>query len=167
MRRMADKQTLLRQLPSVDKLLRLDAAAPLITAYTHPLVTEALRAVLAETRARLNNGLTAIPTDEFFLQQADNWLELLARPTLRPVINATGVIIHTNLGRAPLSAAAIQAIRAVAPGYSTLEYDLDAGQRGSRTVHAEKLLIRLTEAEAALVVNNNAAALLLLSLIHI
>lgn len=159
---MADKQTLLRQLPSVDKLLRLDAAAPLITAYTHPLVTEALRAVLAETRARLNNGLTAIPTDEFFLQQADNWLELLARPTLRPVINATGVIIHTNLGRAPLSAAAIQAIRAVAPGYSTLEYDLDAGQRGSRTVHAEKLLIRLTEAEAALVVNNNAAALLLM-----
>ncbi len=159
---MAEKQGLLRQLPSVDKLLRLDAAAPLITLYTHPLVTEALRVVLAETRAGLNNGLTAIPADEFLLQQAHNWLELLTRPTLRPVINATGVIVHTNLGRAPLSAAAIAAIQAVAQGYSTLEYDLDAGQRGSRTVHAEKLLTRLTEAEAALVVNNNAAALLLM-----
>jgi L-seryl-tRNA(Ser) seleniumtransferase len=162
MKRMAEKQGLLRQLPSVDKLLRLEAAAPLITTYTHPLVTEALRAVLAETRAGLNNGLIAIPADEFLLQQAHNWLELLARPTLRPVINATGVIVHTNLGRAPLSAAAIAAIQAVAQGYSTLEYDLDAGQRGSRTVHAEKLLTRLTEAEAALVVNNNAAALLLM-----
>lgn len=159
---MTDKQELLRQLPSVDKLLRLAAAASLITTYTRPLVTEAIRTVLDETRARLNNGHTSLPSAETVLHESELWLELLARPTLRPVINATGVIVHTNLGRAPLSAEAIQAIRNVAEGYSTLEYDLDAGQRGSRTVHAEKLLTRLTGAEAALVVNNNAAAVLLM-----
>jgi L-seryl-tRNA(Ser) seleniumtransferase len=84
------------------------------------------------------------------------------RPTLRPAINATGVIVHTNLGRAPLSAEARAAMDAVSLGYSNLEYDLEAGQRGSRYVHAEELLCRLTGAEAALVVNNNAAALLLI-----
>ncbi len=159
---MTDKQDLLRQLPSVDKLLRLDAAATLITTYTRPLVTEAIRTILDETRARLHNGHTTLPTADTLLQESASWLELLAQPTLRPVINATGVIVHTNLGRAPLSAAAIQAIQEVAQGYSTLEYDLDAGQRGSRSVHAEKLLTRLTGAEAALVVNNNAAAVLLM-----
>ncbi len=84
-----------------------------------------------------------------------------ARGTLLPVINATGVIIHTNLGRAPLSYAARQAMEAVAAGYSNLEYDLDAGERGSRYIHAEQLLCRLTGAEAALVVNNNAGAVFL------
>ncbi|MCL4871356.1 MAG: L-seryl-tRNA(Sec) selenium transferase [Anaerolineae bacterium] len=159
---MSDPQTLLRQLPSVDKLLHLDAAAPLISQYSRPLVTKAVRHTLAETRARLQNGAAAFPGSEQLLQDAAAWLALLIRPTLRPVINATGVIIHTNLGRAPLSAAALQAIQEIAQGYSTLEYDLDTGQRGSRAVHAEKLLTRLTGAEAALVVNNNAAALLLL-----
>lgn len=159
---MSDPQTLLRQLPSVDKLLHLAAAASLIATYNRPLVTEAVRHILAETRARLQNGSTAPPSEETLLRDAAAWLTLLARPTLRPVINATGVIIHTNLGRAPLSAAALQAIQEVAQGYSTLEYDLNEGQRGSRAIHAENLLTRLTGAEAALVVNNNAAALLLL-----
>lgn len=159
---MADTQILLRQLPSVDKLLRLAAAAPLVATYTRPLVTEAIRAVLAETRLRLSQGHPTLPADETILDESATWLDLLTRPTLRPVINATGVIVHTNLGRAPLSAAAIQAMQSVAEGYSTLEYDLDAGQRGSRTVHAEKLLTRLTGAEAAFVVNNNAAAVLLM-----
>jgi L-seryl-tRNA(Ser) seleniumtransferase len=90
------------------------------------------------------------------------WLENYLAPTLQPVINGTGVIVHTNLGRAPLSQAARQAIDAAARGYSTLEYDLASGERGSRTVHAEQLLTRLTHAEAALVVNNNAAAVLLM-----
>ena len=85
-----------------------------------------------------------------------------ARGSLRPVINATGVVIHTNLGRAPLAAAAIARIDAIARGYSNLEYDLDKGERGSRTVHAESLLIQLTGAEAAIVVNNNAAATMLI-----
>jgi L-seryl-tRNA(Ser) seleniumtransferase len=84
------------------------------------------------------------------------------RPTLQPVINATGVIVHTNLGRAPLSDEARTAMDAVAAGYSNLEYDLEAGRRGSRYVHAEEILCQLTGAEAALVVNNNAAAVLLI-----
>ena len=88
-------------------------------------------------------------------------LQAWATPSLHPVINATGVILHTNLGRAPLSKAALQAIQDVSQGYSNLEFDLIRGQRGSRLVHAEELLKRLTHAEAALVVNNNAAAVLL------
>src|SRR5205823_1836996 len=85
-----------------------------------------------------------------------------SRPTLVRVINATGVILHTNLGRAPLSDEALHALREAAVGYSNLEYDLDAGERGSRYTHAEELLTRLTGAEAALVVNNNAAAVMFL-----
>jgi L-seryl-tRNA(Ser) seleniumtransferase len=96
------------------------------------------------------------------LQNAGHWLELLVAPTIRPVINATGVIIHTNLGRAPLSQATIEAMQAAAASYTTLEYDLSTGERGSRAVHAEELLTRLVAAEAALVVNNNAAAILLM-----
>ena len=98
---------------------------------------------------------------EALARQVGEWLAAKLRPTLRPAINATGVIVHTNLGRAPLSAEARAAMDAVALGYSNLEYDLQAGRRGSRYVHAEELLCRLTGAEAALVVNNNAAALLL------
>jgi L-seryl-tRNA(Ser) seleniumtransferase len=90
------------------------------------------------------------------------WLADRLRPTLRPAINATGVIVHTNLGRAPLSTEARAAMDAIALGYSNLEYDLEAGRRGSRYVHAEEILCRLTGAEAALVVNNNAAAVLLI-----
>ncbi len=85
-----------------------------------------------------------------------------ARGSLRPVINATGVVIHTNLGRAPLADAAIERIASIARGYSNLEYDLDTGGRGSRTVHAESLITSITGAEAAIVVNNNAAAILLI-----
>ncbi|MEZ5317317.1 MAG: L-seryl-tRNA(Sec) selenium transferase [Vicinamibacterales bacterium] len=88
-------------------------------------------------------------------------LDAMTAPSLRPVVNATGVILHTNLGRAPLADAALARIREVAAGYSTLEYDLDAGGRGHRRVHAERLLRRLTGAEAALVANNNAAATML------
>ena len=95
------------------------------------------------------------------LHRAALLLQEWTAPSLVPVINASGVVLHTNLGRAPLSAAAMQAVQAVSLGYSNLEYDLARGQRGSRLLHAESLLQRLTGAEAALVVNNNAAALLL------
>ncbi len=96
------------------------------------------------------------------VQTAREWIEDLLVPSLKQVINATGIIVHTNLGRAPLSKSAQEAVRVVSSQYSTLEYDLTSGTRGSRTVHAEHLLTRLTESEAALVVNNNAAAVLLM-----
>src|SRR5947199_6876759 len=91
----------------------------------------------------------------------DRELTRIVRPSLRPVINATGVVLHTNLGRAPLADAAISAMATVARGYSNLEYDLEAGARGSRYVHCAALLRELTGAEDALVVNNCAAALVL------
>ncbi len=101
------------------------------------------------------------PAPEVLLNQTRATLEDWLAPTLRPVINATGVIIHTNLGRAPLSRAAQDAIRSVASGYVSLEYDLAHGSRGKREAHAQDLLVRLTGAEAALAVNNNASAVML------
>ncbi|MCI0398344.1 MAG: L-seryl-tRNA(Sec) selenium transferase [Chloroflexi bacterium] len=152
----------LRQLPSVDRLLGLAAAGELVAGYGRPLALEGLRAALDRRRAAIRAGQTGAPPDEALLDDARRWLEETVAPTLRPVINATGVIVHTNLGRAPLSRAALAAIQVAAAGYANLEYDLAAGERGSRTVHAEALLTRLTGAEAALAVNNNAAAVLLM-----
>ena len=150
----------LRQIPSVDRLLGHPYAEELIVTYGRQWVTEAIREVLAELRESLQEG-HALPTETELLEQVFTKLQTQAQPTLRPVINATGVLIHTNLGRAPLSQAAIEAMEAVAAGYSNLEYDLTAGKRGKRDLHAESYLTRLTGAEAALVVNNNAAGLLL------
>lgn len=124
------------------------------------MAVDAIRAVLDETRESILAGGTC-PPEHLLAQQAVRRLRTLVRPTLWPVINATGVVIHTNLGRAPLSEAALEAMVAVGRAYSNLEYDLDAGQRGSRYAHASDLLCRLTGAEAALVVNNNAGAVLL------
>lgn len=148
----------LRQLPSVDELLRSPQGLALQASYGRPLTLEALRNTLTEAR----NAGQPIPTFENILNQAGSLAAKWSTPTLIGLINATGVIVHTNLGRAPLSAAAIQAMQAVAQGYSNLEYDVERGKRGSRTLHAEELLRRLTGAEAALVVNNNAAAVLLI-----
>ncbi len=150
----------LRALPSVDKLL--SAAGPLIIRYGRETVTEVLRQTLTEARVRLLDGHDADITPDALLTRAGESLDAQHTPTLRPVINATGVIIHTNLGRAPLSDAAIRAMTEVSVGYSTLEFDLENGKRGSRSVHAEQILRQVTGAEAALVVNNNAAATVLL-----
>jgi L-seryl-tRNA(Ser) seleniumtransferase len=152
----------LRELPSVEKLLT--QADDLVAAYGRPLTLEALRAALDRARAQLRaaNGAPAAPSSAALLDEARARLLILTTPTLRPVINASGVILHTNLGRAPLSKAALAAMEAAARGYATLEYDLAKGERGSRAVHAEALLTRLTGAEAALVVNNCAFALLLI-----
>ena len=155
----------LRGLPSVDRLLRAPGADELATAFGRPLATDALRAVLDEARAGLlaaANGDGDIPPDYELVTAARERLAAMLAPTLRPAINATGIIIHTNLGRAPLSAEALAAAVDAAGGYATLEYDLAEGRRGSRAVHAERLLAQLTGAEAALVVNNNAAAVLLM-----
>jgi L-seryl-tRNA(Ser) seleniumtransferase len=102
-----------------------------------------------------------LPGEAEILERTRETLEAWTRPTLYPVINATGVILHTNLGRAPLSRAAIQAVREAAESYTNLEYDVQKGQRGSRLVHAEAILQRLLGVEAAMVVNNNASAVLL------
>ena len=150
----------LRDLPSVDKLLKQPRAASLTAEFGRPLTLEALRATLAAIRAAYAEG-QPLPDADAILERAARTLEGWTAPTLLPVINASGVIVHTNLGRAPLSAAAMRAADAVARGYSNLEYDLDKGRRGSRLLHAEQLLTRLTGAEAALVVNNNASAVLL------
>lgn len=150
----------LRALPSVDRLLA--GADSLMTSYGRSAVLETLRAVLDSVRARLLAGEDVPLDDAALLALAADQLATRFQPTLRPVINATGVIIHTNLGRAPLSTAAQQAMIDAAAGYSTLEYDLDSGQRGSRLLHAEALLCEVTGAEAALVVNNNAAATVLM-----
>jgi L-seryl-tRNA(Ser) seleniumtransferase len=157
-----DDRNLLRDLPSVDRLLRLPVTLNLLPQYGRALTTEALRGVLAEQRTAIRAGQKFVSMPAMLVQLACEQLEGLLTPSLRPVINGTGIIIHTNLGRAPLSAAAQEAIRAVGSSYSTLEYDLASGRRGSRTVHAEALLTRLTGADAALTVNNNAAAVLLM-----
>jgi L-seryl-tRNA(Ser) seleniumtransferase len=150
----------LRNLPSIDKLLKTEAANTLIAQFGRPLVLDAFRSILDAARTAFRQT-QQIPSEQDIFKQAETLLQAWTAPTLRPVINASGVIVHTNLGRAPLSKTAIQAATDVALGYSNLEYDLDKGRRGSRLLHAEELLVRLTGAEAALVVNNNASAVLL------
>jgi len=150
----------LRNLPSVDKLLQTEVANALIGEYGRPLTIDAFRLTLDTARSNFRKT-EQIPLEPEILEQAETLLKTWAAPTLRPVINASGVIVHTNLGRAPLSKAAVQAASEVALGYSNLEYDLEQGRRGSRLLHAEELLVRLTGAEAVLVVNNNASAVLL------
>jgi len=159
---MADEMTVaegLRRLPSVDRLLHaLDVG--LTTQAGHALALAATRQSLEQARAAIQQG-AACPTLTELADQAQQQLQAALRPSLQTVINATGVIIHTNLGRAPLCLAARQAVTALTTGYTNLEYDLTAGARGSRYDHATQLLVRLTGAEAALVVNNNAAAVFL------
>ena len=157
-----DVQQILRELPSVDHLLQTPVAVDLIAEFGRALTVEALRHTLDEQRSAILSGAGDVPRHPMLVQAARERLEALLTPTLQPVINATGIIVHTNLGRAPLSAAALAATQTVGGNYSTLEYDLAAGQRGSRAVHAEELVTRLTGAEAALVVNNNAAGVLLM-----
>lgn len=150
----------LRRLPGVDALLQRPVVAAWQAAYGREPVLAALRLSLDEARTAVLNGQD-YAGEEVLLASAGAHLVAEVTPTLRPVINATGVVLHTNLGRAPLSDAALLAMRRAGEGYSNLEYDLQAGERGSRYAHAERLLCRLTGAEAALLVNNNAAAVLL------
>ena len=150
----------LRSLPSVDQLLISSQGVEWVARYGRPLALDAIRRTLDQAREQYRQeGI--IPDTDVLLAQIQASLEIWVAPTLGPVINATGVILHTNLGRAPLSKTALQAAQSVALGYSTLEYDLSKGKRGSRLIHAEVLLQRLTGAEGALVVNNNAAAVML------
>lgn len=153
---------LLRQLPAVNTLLEHPIATALEAQYGREALVDALRVTLDDARQRLLAGEHVAIANEALLAATAQSLEVHFAPTLRPVINATGVIIHTNLGRALLSKAAQTALQAVAANYNNLEFNLGTGKRGSRYTHAEQLLCELTGAEAALVVNNNAAALVLL-----
>ncbi len=152
----------LRSLPSVEQLFQTKLAAELVAAFGRPLTLQAIRATLDDLRKQASAGRAeTLPDRVGILERAQARLRSWTMPTLIPVINASGVILHTNLGRAPLSTATLQYMDAIGRGYSNLELDLGTGKRGSRLVHAETLLKRLTGAEAALVVNNNAAAVLL------
>jgi len=155
----ADK---MRRLPQVQRLLELPQAQPLREAFPHGAVVAAIRTALEEARAGLRQpDGPAAPDAAALLARAKTVLDAQEAPVVGRVINATGIILHTNLGRAPLPEAAIAAIAAAAGGYCNLEYDLASGARGSRTQGIEPLLQELTGAEASLAVNNNAAAVLL------
>ncbi|HEX9895679.1 MAG TPA: L-seryl-tRNA(Sec) selenium transferase, partial [Gemmatimonadales bacterium] len=144
-----------RSIPSVDRLLREPGITALLETAPRNVVVAAVRDAVNAARAR-----TEGPPADWIAEVRDR-VARRSTPSLQPVINATGVVLHTNLGRAPLAPAALAAVQAVARGYSTLEYDLPSGQRGSRTDHCNRLLAELTGAEEALVVNNAAAALVL------
>ncbi len=149
-----------RKLPAVDKLLQRPEIAALAEKYGSGPVTAETRAELDCARVAIHNGQTAPNEQQLTDRITENVLAADA-PSLRPVTNATGVLIHTNLGRTPLSQEAQDAVTHLSQGYSTLEYDLETGQRGSRHAHPARLLCELTGAEDALVVNNNAAAVFL------
>jgi L-seryl-tRNA(Ser) seleniumtransferase len=156
-----DTQELLRTLPKVDRLLEREDIAALATVHPRPLLMDALRDAIEETRDGIRHGYVDSVSEDDVVMRATALLARSSKRSLHRVINATGIVVHTNLGRSPLAESAVEAVAEVARGYSTLEYDVDSGERGSRHVHVEELLKRLTGAEAAMAVNNNAAAVLL------
>ncbi len=157
-----DKPASLRSLPQVQRLLEAPEAGALAARHGRAAVTAALRDVLDTVRQRIGRGeLAAAPDIGAILAAAEAHLAQRARPALLRMINATGIVIHTNLGRAPLAREAIAAASEIAAGYSNVEFDLAEGKRGSRTAGIEPLLRELTGAEGALAVNNGAAAILL------
>ncbi|MDF2501470.1 MAG: selA [Anaerosporomusa subterranea] len=151
----------LRNIPSVDKLLNMPSLASAVLGLPRTVVLQAVRETLAKARQTLLAGGQVDISTEALLAAARRQAMQLAMPSLKRVINATGLVLHTNLGRAPLSRRAAERTQAILEGYSTLEYDVESGGRGSRYDHVADRLSRLTGAEAALVVNNNAAAVLL------
>jgi L-seryl-tRNA(Ser) seleniumtransferase len=157
---------LLRMLPSVDEMLREGRIAAMAERDSRTVVTEAVRAALQNLRDSILEGHLKASQVELAVsalpEAVERFVRRAMRVSLRPVINATGVILHTNLGRAPIANAAIEHIREVAPGYSNLEFDLESGERGKRDVHVQRLFAHLLGAEVSTnVVNNNAAAVLL------
>ena len=155
-----------RLIPSIDHLRSKDEIRALERQYGAEATVDSLRTAATSVREALRHGELSLPTaaavERQIVTMATDRLKEHFSSSLRPVINATGVIVHTNLGRAPLSARALERVVEIGAGYSTLEFDLAHGARGRRDVHAEKLLCSLTGAEAAVVVNNNAAATMLL-----
>jgi L-seryl-tRNA(Ser) seleniumtransferase len=156
-----DTQERLRRLPQVDEVLTRDEVAGLLAAHPRSLVVGAVRDAIEEARSALLADPASEFTSDLLLASVSQRLVARASRSPRSVVNATGIIVHTNLGRSILAEEAVEAVRDVARGYSTLEYDAERGERGSRHDHVEWLLTELTGAEAAMAVNNNAAAVLL------
>ncbi|SMC91671.1 L-seryl-tRNA(Sec) selenium transferase [Sporomusa malonica] len=151
----------LRLIPAIDRLLTVVAAEPELNSYPRDLVIACLRKVTDNARAVLMQGDDAEVSPEALVASAKYLLDKQTRLSLRRLINATGVVLHTNLGRAPLGSRARASVADIMEGYSTLEYNVDLGARGSRYAHVSESLRQLTGAEDVLVVNNNAAAVLL------
>ena len=160
---MIDRRALLRQLPAVDRLLNCGPLRKLAASHPHAQLREAAQRAVAELRCQLLDETAPLPDLSVTAAAAlaAGHLHVLETPSLRRVLNLTGTLLHTNLGRAPLAESALAAVAEAGRGYSTLEYDLASGKRGERHGHVEELLCRLTGAEAALAVNNNAGAVLL------
>lgn len=153
---------MLKRIPKVDRVLKWPEITALLKTNSRPEVLAAVRCTLDDIRERVRTGQIALlPGLDEIASLIGAELSRRSSSSLRPVINGSGVVIHTNLGRSPLADEAEDAIRAVSCGYSNLEYNLDSGERGTRYAHVESLICELTGAEAVLVVNNNAAAVLL------
>jgi L-seryl-tRNA(Ser) seleniumtransferase len=158
-----EQQAALQHIPSIEKLLTHNTFIPLLASYSRDLVTDTLRAVIAEVRAQILGGEpNTAPADAVgYARRVRERLEEMVSSTLQPLVNATGTITHTNLGRSLLSDSACESLLQAATNYINLEYDLETGERGHRDRITELLLQRLTGCEASTVVNNNAAAVLL------
>lgn len=156
-------QDFLRRLPAVDSILRDSGMADLLRDNPRWLVVDAVREVLKREREKIKREAAADYQFDIwsFREKVKAEMERIARPSLIRVVNATGVILHTNLGRAPLAGAALKNLADASLHYTNLEFDIEKGERGERYAHLEKALCRLTGAESAMVVNNNAAAVLL------
>lgn len=155
-------QQLLRKLPKIDDLLRSSALEQLREEYPEQTIADGARQVIADLRAGIVNGSAdTLPDEDVLLDRITKRIRAAARPSMHTVINGTGIVLHTNLGRACMSEKAAHAAYDAACRYSTLEYNVATGSRGLRYSHVESLICRLTGAESALVVNNNAAAVLL------
>ena len=158
---MQEKQDIFKQIPGVDKLLNTSEIKDLIRKHNPDLVKFAIRETLNEIRQNISK-LKNLPSDEWIINKIDGFLQNLSGKNLKPLYNATGVIVHTNLGRAPFSDEVLKQTFETLKGYNNLEFDLEKGERGSRHSHLTQKLKYLTGAEDVLVVNNNAAAVMLL-----
>ena len=149
-----------RNLPSVNQLLESPQLKQMVQTVNHSVVVDGVRVFLNELREQVSSesGDVSIPTPTEIADKIANWLKTEEKPYLRPVVNGTGIILHTGLGRAPLAKKALESVRQISEGYASVEVDVRTGERGQRIKSVEKLLCELTGAEAAAVVNNNAAA---------
>jgi len=156
-------QNILRNLPSVNELLERPQLKSLVDRVSHNVVVSGVRTFLDNMRGEIQCATAEmkVPTPSELAERIANWISTQDQPKLRPVVNATGILLHTGLGRAPMASEAVQAMKEIGAGYASLEVDLESGERSQRILAVEKLLRELTGAEAAAIVNNNAAATLL------